>query len=192
MKLFVFLVFLHTVNPQIYTAFNAESQKKVLHFSESPKASFITLYYFLSLSMQSAKPWDKHLQICAMLTWWGQKKSAVVARRHRTDQMLIAHIPVGRVAWRSAAFRAPLHLQGPDARAQSLRGSVLRSILQHCKLMIQQIPSVLLCPLLLLCLNPLLPSVSPTLWSPAALQKWETTEASAAPGPLRFSDTHRW
>lgn len=68
-----------------------------------------------------------------------------------------------RVAQRSAAFRAPLHLHGRDARAPCLQGSILRSILQHCKLMIQQIPSVLLFPLLLLSLNLLLPSVSPTL-----------------------------
>lgn len=70
---------------------------------------------------------------------------------HNSDAYLTnTHTPANRDPRRSAVFRASLYLHGRDARAPCLQGSILRSILQHCKLMIQQIPSVLLFPLLLL------------------------------------------
>ena len=82
---------LDTVNLQLYTAFNVESLLKccILWFSRSE--AFITLYYFLSPS-QSAKPPDKHLKICVILTWRSRKSSqhAFVARARHTNQMLIA------------------------------------------------------------------------------------------------------
>lgn len=56
-------------------------------------------------------------------------------RKHAPTNKLLSRDPQ-----RSVAFKAHLHLHRRDAKAPCLQGSVQKSILQQCKLMIQQIP----------------------------------------------------
>lgn len=114
-----------------------------------------------------------------------KQKISIKGAAHTLYLMLTTHTntyTAGQFAYRGQLHFKLLDMYMSEAPKPWLQGSILRSILQHCKLMIQQIPSVLLPLSLPVCYCPL----SLPLWSPAALQKWETTEGNSSAGAALF------